>query len=1036
MRFLLLLLCFLLSGVAGLVYETLWAQQFSLVFGATELAVVTVLAAYMLGLTLGAAVGGRWSRRVTRPIRAYALLELGVALSALAVPVALGWVGHLQVSLFGGREAAALPGSLTSTAFHLVSSLVILLLPTGLMGATLPLLARHVVDSEERLGPRVGILYAANTLGAAAGALLCAFGLVPTLGLGRSLLVAVAASALVFVLAALLARSAASPQPEGMAALPAPLADRTILPAMAFSGAVALGLEVLWTRLLTHVLGGSLYAFATMLAAFLAGIALGSALAARFARTPQQARRGFVIAQILVAAFSTAAFLAADTLTEALSGRVAQGDAWAGAWLCIATLLPTALGLGATFPFAVRLVAGSASDAGPASARVYAWNTVGAALGAIVTGLWLLPALRFAGTAAAAAAASLAIAGFVAVAGAPRLWRWAGLAAALLVVLPPAAASRTPWRVLRSSGLSVAAASADTEGEELPVAWPGQVVYYGVGRSATVLLTEEGGGWRLTTNGLPEAVIQPPAALPGTVAATRWLSLLPLAARPSTRSMLVVGLGGGGTVEDLPRGLEHVEVVELEPEVVAANRFVARARRSDPLADPRLRLRLDDARSALRLSGRRFDAIVSQPSHPWTAGAANLFTREFYGLVRERLAPGGVFVQWMGLQFVDETLLRSLIATLAATFTHVELYQPPPGGPILLLASDTPLYVEAGAAAALKAAPRAFASLGVLAREDLLAVRVLDDEGCRALAEGAELNTDARNLLQTRSPRVLRRHVTLPDADRLFAKHDVMRQPPGDADRLYLVRRLVELRSLSRALRLAVALPGADERRTAFALIDLASGHADRGRVTLAGMLARRPRGEGEMLAELEAAAPSREVPFALLLAVREAALGPNVPATLRQWATTDPTAIALLAGWRQVSAGKAAEVESLEPQLAALESRHPAFRAASRLRAAWREASRDPARAREGIEILDPVIAGRAEIPDLLLRAKLGAQAGDDHVVLASLWDLVGVVEARRLAPVAREALGVLDGLKQGKASSASLRGRLAAVAEGREAS
>src|SRR6185295_20356843 len=328
----------------------------------------------------------------------------------------------------------------------------------------------------------------------------------------------------------------------------------------------------------------------------------------------------------------------------------------------------------------------------PASARVYAWNTVGAALGAIVTGLWLLPALRFAGTAAAAAAASLALAGFVALLGRPRLGRHAVAAFVLLAVLPTAAASRTPWRVLRSSGLSVAAASAETE-EELPVAWPGRVVYYGVGRSATVLLTEEAGGWRLTTNGLPEAVIQAPAALPGTVAATRWLSLLPFAARPAARSMLVVGLGGGSTVEELPRGLEHVEVVELEPEVVAANRFVARSRRSDPLADPRVHLRVDDARSALRLSGRRFDAIVSQPSHPWTAGAANLFTREFYGLVRERLAPGGVFVQWMGLQFVDEALLRSLIATLAATFSHVELYQPPPGGPILLLASDTPLEV-------------------------------------------------------------------------------------------------------------------------------------------------------------------------------------------------------------------------------------------------------------------------------------------------------------------------------------------------------
>src|SRR5438552_3575144 len=421
MRFLLLLLCFLLSGGVGLVYETLWAQQFSLVFGATELAVVTVPAASVVDLPLGAAAGGRWSRRVTRPIRAYALLELGVGLTALAVPAAVQQAGRLQVLLFGGGEAPALPASLTSIGFYLLTSFLILLLPTGLMGATLPMLARHAVDAEERLGPRIGMLYAANTLGAAAGALVSAFALLPNLGLYRSLWVAVGGSATVFLIAALLSWSA--PRLEAVAvAAPAERGRSAILPLMCLSGGAAFTLEVLWTRLVTHVLGGSLYAFATMLAAFLCGIGLGSAVAARFARTPAQARRGFVAAEASVAACSSAAFLGVGPLTDLLSGRVVRGDTWAGAWLCIATLLPVALGLGATFPFAVRLAAGDAADAGPASARVYAWNTVGAAAGAIVAGLWLLPRLRFAGTAAAAAAACLAIAAFVALARPPRLW--------------------------------------------------------------------------------------------------------------------------------------------------------------------------------------------------------------------------------------------------------------------------------------------------------------------------------------------------------------------------------------------------------------------------------------------------------------------------------------------------------------------------------------------------------------------------------------------------------------------------------------
>jgi hypothetical protein len=545
-----------------------------------------------------------------------------------------------------------------------------------------------------------------------------------------------------------------------------------------------------------------------------------------------------------------------------------------------------------------------------------------------------------------------------------------------------------------------------------------------------VLLTEESGGWRLTTNGLPEALIQPPGALLGRLAATRWLSLLSVAARPEARSLLVVGLGGGSTIENLPPSIQDVEVVELEPQVVAANRSVASLRRTDPLADPRVRVRMDDARSALRLTGRRFDAIVSQPSHPWTGGAANLFTREFYGMVRDRLTPGGVFVQWMGLGFVDEPLLRSLVATVTASFGHVELYQPPPGASVFLVASEAPIGVESGAAAALAAGREAFADIGVLDREDILATRVLDEEGCGDFGRGAPVNTDSRNLLQTGSPRAFRQHLRLADTARIFAKHDTLRHPPADADRLYLVRRLLEERAVPRALRLAVGLHNEAERRAAFALIDLASGHADRGRVTLVSMLPRRPLGAVDLLDEVEPSTASREARFALLLIVREAALSPEVPSGFRQWAASDPTASALIAAWQRIAAGDPAGVEALEPQLAVLDPRHPVFRPASHLRAVWREATKDPARAREAISILDPVIASRADIPDLLLRARLGNLAGDGSLVVASLWGLVETVEGRNLASVAREALGVLDASKFQGPSATALRARLSGVA------
>ena len=159
-------------------------------------------------------------------------------------------------------------------------------------------------------------------------------------------------------------------------------------------------------------------------------------------------------------------------------------------------------------------------------------------------------------------------------------------------------------------------------------------------------------------------------------------------ARPSARSLLVVGLGGGTALETVPSTVERIDVVEIEPEVVAANRAVGDRRWRDPLADPRLHLHLNDARNALLLTDTRFDAIVSQPSHPWSAGASHLYTREFFELAKSRLAPDGVFTQWIGFGFVDESLFRSLLATLTAVFENVRVYSPPPQGGALFIASD------------------------------------------------------------------------------------------------------------------------------------------------------------------------------------------------------------------------------------------------------------------------------------------------------------------------------------------------------------
>ena len=1016
-RFLLLLLCFAVSGAAGLVLETVWTQEFGLVFGASELAVVAVLAAYMGGLALGALGAARVAHRVRRPLLAYAVLEAAIAVCALGVPYAIHATGRLQAALLQQDTLRSDPGFGPVTLFHFAASLLILLVPTGLMGATLPLLVRHAVRTEIAIGPRVGALYAANTLGAAAGVWVCSFVLLPELGLGRATYAGAAAGGLVAVLAlagGLIARPLA-PDPEpseaGTDHSPRPYWPLVVV---ALSGAVALGQEIVWTRLLTHVVGGSLYAFGTMLATFLVAIALGAAGAGWLGRTRPRARTGLAFLQLGAAVFTVAAFVGADAAPGWVERLVALGyvPLHAGAAAAAALMLPGALCLGASLPLAVRLLTSDARAASAASGRAVAWNTLGAVTGVAATGLWLLPTLRFAGTMALAAGVCLVLAAVASLAERPHrrlplTLSIAGLAALALVPLP------TPWRMLSTSPLAaytppLAAPGpiVDGEGEAGETRRGDAIRFYGVGRSATVLLQEQGAEWRLTGNGLPESAIQPPGARVGRYSIARFLGLLPAAERAGVRRLMVVGFGAGNSIEEVPSSVESVDVVELEPEMLAANRVVSGERRRDPFADPRVRVHLGDARSALALSRQRFDAVVSQPSHPWTAGSSHLFTREFFERVRGRLEPGGVFVQWIGLAFVDEELLRGLIATLRSVFAHVELLQPHPWSASLFVASDRPLDLERQAEPAIAADGPAWRALGLFTAEDLVIARVLDDEGTRAVAAGAAINSDRLNYLQTRSPRVLARPVSWSELEKMVAPLDAVRRLPPTADGLYVARRLAELGASVRGLRAAAALPTAEQRHAAFALLDAATGHWQ-------------PT-PGNVSAWFSGPAPSEaqaEVRRAVVASLRRRGILAGAPAPVHDWVRSDPATRALVAAWRFTDSGQAERAAALDPELAAIGPRSALYRPATEARVAWRAAVGGPVASREGLALLDPLLATSVTVADLLRRARLASGTGDLATALASLDELArvrGMQPSRRVA-LLREARALLEGLPAG---------------------
>lgn len=1009
-HFLVLLACFVLSGLAGLIYQTAWTEELGLVFGGSELAVSAVLAAYMAGLMLGAVLAGRWMARLQRPVLVYAILELGIAITALLVPVGLRLASTLQQRLLGGLPDLPDSGSTESALFFLGAAFVVLMPPTTMMGATLPLLARGVVRREDELGPRIAWLYTANTFGAAAGTLTAAYLLLPRLGLGYTIWVAVTLNGVVFGLALLLEKNENALDGSGIGGsgvigsgvespVPEPSDKGTngawILPLTLISGFVFLTYEILWTRLLSHLLGGSIYAFATMLATFLVGLSLGSALASRWSRSRAQARTGFMAAQVMGALAFYAAFAWVDFMPSWLAGSPQDPAVFARTVaLTAALLLPGAVSLGAAFPFAVRILAAGVADAGTASARVFAWNTLGAIGGAVAAGFVLLPSLKLAGTMTAALAANLALA---LVAGMIRPWPRGGaralplLAAAALVLLA-VAPSRTPWQVLRTSPLSGVAAD-------------GELAFYSIGRSSVVLVLDQGSEWRLSTNGLPESGILPRGSRPGRFNLARWMSLLPQASRPEMRSLLVVGLGAGVTVENVPAAITDLHVVELEEEVVRANQALSAERAFDPLDDPRLRIHTNDARSALQLTEKSFDAIVSQPSHPWTAGSSHLFTREFFELVRQRLAPDGVFVQWMGLRFVDGELMRSLLATLATVFSHVEVFEPPPGGGFLFMASNEPLALDANAAAGFAQATAEWRRVGVHLPEDILLARVLDTDGVRLLAEDAPLVTDRRNLLQIRSPRILNAALGADGAGRLYAGLDLLpRRAAGEPD-LYLLRRLLMQGRVERAAQMAEAIADPTSRRVAHGLLLLRRGSVQAGFRQL-----------GQVLEQ----DPTAETISALVQLRKQDVVRDGLPPQVAAQIERHPNVELVVEGWRLAALRNLAALKELDEPLSAVPARHPMFWAAQRLRLSWRQASGDPALGAEGLEMLDALLAAggsgaRGGGPrDIVQRAQLAFVAKNQDAARASLREL----QRRQKLPddVRRQALALARRLQAGE--------------------
>ena len=736
-------LLFFASGFSGLLYEIVWARQLATVFGVSAFALTAVLSAYFLGMAIGAWWIGRLADRVERPLAVYGAIEAGVSILAVAITLVLP---HLDRVILPALDA--LEGHfLLQSGLRFAAALAVLVAPTVLLGATLPVLARGLVARETLLGGGVARLYAVNTAGAVAGVLAAGFVLIPWIGLRGTAFLGAALGLVVAATARVASRRipAVAARPAGATLPPAPAsASGAVLLAFGLSGFGALALEIIVTRLLIQLSSSGTLVFAAMLATFLTGIALGSALAGRIVDRVGAASAGWlalvesgvgasaVLSVWLFAIVQSAVTEAAWFAGEAHDTMVRTRFAFLAAAVTFAA--PTLL-LGASFPLAARAYLGL--DAlGTRLGRLYGANTLGGVFGSFAAGFLLIPWLGVERSLQAVALLFCAIGAGLALAArglAPRL-RAAGLvaaaAAALIVLgLPPRFAE--DWTLARSQARRLIHLGED---------------YHG---TIAVVERQEGGQdfRQLLING---------DFMSGTSNyARRYMRLaahIPalLAAEPP-RSGLVICFGVGITLEALTLHptLERATVVELSQEVLASSRFFEEGRRM--LADPRVHAVVEDGRQyLLRHPEARFDVITLEPPPPPSAGVANLYSRDFYHLARQRLTPGGVMAQWIPIATQTPATTRALVRAFLDEFPHAALFWTE-SLETLVVGSDRPLHMDLARVRTALADPRVgpdLRAVGVHDAFDFAADYLLGEAELAAWLEGAPAVTDDRPLVE------------------------------------------------------------------------------------------------------------------------------------------------------------------------------------------------------------------------------------------------------------------------------------------------
>ncbi len=758
---------FVLSGIGGLIYESIWSHYLKLFLGHAAYAQSLVLIIFMGGMGLGAWLAARYSHRWKNLLLGYAVVELIIGLSALVFHSS--FVGFTRFSYDTVLPAIANP--MFAELYRWVGSALMILPQSILLGMTFPILSAGLIRLlPQTSGPVLATLYFTNSLGAAIGVLLSGFVLIAAVGLPGTILTAGVINIVVAVAVWLVCRSlppGAIPPPVVVVA-PVALAGnarRQLLIVAFLTGCASFIYEIIWIRMLSMVLGSSTHAFEIMLCAFILGLAFGSLCIKRYINTLTNPRFVLAAIQIVMGLLALGSLVLYNSSMDAMQwvmqalGRTDSAYTafnFASMAITMAIMFPAAFCAGMTLPLITHALL-KLGHGEQSIGSVYSANTFGSIIGVIVAIHIALPMMGIKGALMLGATIDIA-------AGLLLFWfipRAQGLSTSRASRFGPAVALAAAllglgltWAFVHPDSIKMAS-GIYRFGRYIPPE-TAQILLNKDGKTATVHLISEQGILTLRTNGKTDASLQTGKGAPTEDEYTQTLiAALGLYHHPGAESVAMIGIGSGMTTHSLlasPR-VKEVNTIEIEPFMIDGARLFGKASER-AFTDSRSKIYVDDAKSFFAINPQRYDLIVSEPSNPWVSGVSSLFTREFYARIKPKLKPDGIFLQWLQIYQTDYDVVASVIKALGAEFGDYIIYETM-AGDIAIVASATKVPEPSAALFSDPDAVRMLARYSVTAPADLEMRRIGDKRLLQPYFEGfatAE-NSDFFPILDLRGAR-------------------------------------------------------------------------------------------------------------------------------------------------------------------------------------------------------------------------------------------------------------------------------------------